>query len=435
MTTSRRRRKYKGLLLFAAQTLVFAGIFSVLLHYSGLSSELFARIDPPTPFSEVKFAPPRALELPKSPFLEAGRRSDGSIDSELMEARFRAAGLRPRQAVDIASHLLPLSTNIIAVDDPAFEAILQGEARQAADYLEKSYPKAALALSGPNPPTHYDYDDRWVDFQVRMIWMSSYHKPRISPAPNKEKMPAAHAALLEAVRTSGLRALRVAPSDLSDPASIKRLAARINEANQGLQRATGWTGGVLGLGGRLELTVGAPITGDVDGVTVSAMRSDRLRITGQPHSLGHEWFHVLDFTMARRVFAAPTHETLSAQLAPFRVVHNHHLATKWKTARSDLVAAAPHWYRARRLEAITDLSPYWISNSETMAFAFQAHAAQTSHTLALTHPLEEYNRKYPHTYPTPTELEKQSPTWTELFASLSPLYQPAMQAASEPRGQ
>lgn len=427
MTKSRPR--YRRLVLFVIQTLALAGVFSLLLQYSGLSGELFARIDPPVAFSPVKFESPRLVKVPQSPFLEAGRRSDGSIDSELMEARFRASGLSERQAVDIASHLLPLSTNIIAVNDPAFEAILVEEARAASDKLEKSYPRAHRALSQNNPPAHYDYEDRWTDFQVRMVWMSSYHHPHISPPPNKEKMQAAYAALFEAVRVSGLRALRVAPSDLSDPASIKRLAARITEANQGLQRATGWTGGVLGLGGRLELTVGSPITGTIAGVTVSAMRSDRLRITGQPHSLGHEWFHALDFTLGRQVLAAPTHETLSAQLAPFRLVSDHALAKEWKAARAGLVKAAPDWYRARKIEAILALSPYWMAHSETMAFAFQAHAAKTSHTLALQQPLEEYNLYHPHTYPTAEEVARQEATWKALFAVLRPIYQPQLDAA------
>lgn len=104
-----------------------------------------------------------------------------------------------------------------------------------------------------------------------------------------DHLVAARARLIEAVRTTGLAALRVPPVVWSNPTALTSWADRLVEANTELQRTTGLPGQVLGLNGRVLLALDRTSSG-----TATATNGFYLLINADWGTLGHESFHTFD---------------------------------------------------------------------------------------------------------------------------------------------
>lgn len=373
-----------------------------------------------TPITAPKPAAGRWLELESSPFLEVGRRTDGSIDMSATLAGWHKAGLTEKDAVDVLERLAPLAPTILAVDDPAFERVLQDEATQAAAELASDYPLAHARLT----EQAWEADAPGAqDLRAVQEWTYARHLWQRLGGQGTEGagfvdfdgMEAARTALAKTAGEVGLRALRVPVTGMTSSWALTMLSDDLHAANRDLQKVTGWTQGVLGLGGRVELNTGH--AHGAEGSTTNSW-SGRLQMTSPRSALSHEWLHALDFTLAHYALATSTSRTLSSQEGPLRVHAANSVATDWSGARESMEAASPLWQSARSSKF---LSPYWQNNSEEMAYALQAQVHQVGTTLHLASPLEKYNKTHPHAYPSPAETAAQAPLWNDLFAKLAPL--------------
>lgn len=133
------------------------------------------------------------------------------------------------------------------------------------------------------------------------VWRAAIDHPSLDDLPKPPRgldMDAARAALEQAVITTGLAGIRVPVPYWEDPKHVWRLAKAIERADAQLSEITGWPSPVLGLGGRIILTIGAP-----GNSTILHTPQGLLDVRTDWTSLAHEWFHALDYAMAPELLA------------------------------------------------------------------------------------------------------------------------------------
>lgn len=359
----------------------------------------------------------RFLSLPQSPFIEAGRLASGALDSSRMLSAWQQAGITEEQANDIVDRLDPLSPVVLGVNDPGLEKDLIQAAHRAATDLAQDYPDAARALSTVTPATDLPEQSSDTWYTARQALARQADLSRLPDADgNAFAFQKARRALAQATSSSGLAALRVPLANTASPTHLEHLAHTVRAANADLQRATGWSHGVLGLGGRIMLTIGSP-QGDGSGLTGKSW-SGPVAIVSTREALGHEWSHALDMTVAQAVFSNPLPRTVSGQDGPLRQLSSPDMLTAWHAHENALRAASPQWTHANHDRFLNRL---YISNqSEMNARAFAAFLNPQAKVLDMgsMQPRADMSAAL---YPQGAELTQANATWSQLFQDLAPL--------------
>lgn len=411
--------------------------FSVLAAWAltptGLPQEVAARV---VEASRIETAPEHIhwVSGATSPFLEAGRQFDGSLSVPKMLLAWKSAGLPPDQAFAVLKKLEPMTPVLMGRVDPQLEGDFMADAAAASLALEQAYPQVVENLRTNKkivmtPAQRKSLDAAWGGVGALLLKQTQDFagaSPQLWTADTTphQNMKKARQSLATAVQETGLRSLRLPLVYWATPQEVARAAQTLTTANSELATATGWTGQVLGLGGRVELALGNPSEDyRASGVTLGD-RSGRLQITTRWESLGHEWFHAFDRTLGRMVFAASDGANLSESMGPLRMVSdNKPVWQAMRVASIQVFEVAPEWEKLRENAAKVRDSNYWVDNSEGLAFAF---ATQLQHSTAqvLSRPQAEFDKTWqvePERIPLPIESAAQTPFFQALFKAAAPL--------------
>lgn len=326
----------------------------------------------------------------------------GQVDGLELINQWKDGGITPNQAFELISLLAWTQSPVIArtqqVEDQAraqsqaTQSIFEVKTHdQAAAFLSRTT-REDLVLRGVLHASEGDSamvaEDR--DWQaVVNYWqiMSSDRLDETTSLPGAVEAPQAMAAarerLLRAVDDAGLAGLRVPLATFNDSDNVERLAERLEQANAELQTATGWTGPVLGLRGRVMLTVMAPLNMSL----AFPQQAGQVGLVSAWEDVGHEWIHAVDFALRTAPGDLDTMGgfTLTQQLidgAPQGA-----LQQAWRDLPNQLreasLAAGNAWYRDRdarvaKLAASSDEDEQWQaryigSRHETLAYAWQSH--------------------------------------------------------------
>lgn len=116
--------------------------------------------------------------------------------------------------------------------------------------------------------------------------------------------------LTQAVESAGIAAYVVNHNVLEAPYLLEKSAIAIETANEELQKATGWNGGVLGLNNRVIInTEYYSMSG-----SARSLPNGYISLKADWATISHEWFHTLDFLQSRYIFGAWKGTTLSDYL-------------------------------------------------------------------------------------------------------------------------
>lgn len=365
--------------------------------------------------------------VPDDPFFRAGQMSNGQWSVVRMLEAWKQAGLTADQAAEVLvffhERLLPTVTDASLVDRR------KAEWSTAQTTLRQALPHAWKTLEDLSPKDRVAPID-WAlaeSGQETLEWVQLLGEVG-SLAPSLTDLPLdglsleeARDAVKAAVRTAGLKQLNVPLAVWSDPTRMADMAAGIEQANRDLEAITGWSGGVLGLDGRLTLTLGTIDVALVDGRQADGQR---LEMETDWRDLSHEWLHALDFTMARRSQQHPRFGTLTSHrdgwVRHWRAVP---AARSWWAAVEQMETAGQPWVDRRQkavdehvLARRTDMKGYWTDPTELMAFAWEARTRRLEGLVLLGEkalPLDGDHASV--ISPKPVELMAMEPAWDPLL--------------------
>lgn len=378
------------------------------------------------------------LKMPSSPFLQAGK-VNGQIVPDLLAQRWKAARLSDQDLMRVSRLVSALTPVLMGRDDPAVELQYQQEAEEAVKALHRFFPEQEkkLALFLQDDVSLYPKVDPTISWSKVQNFTSmnqanfpsiSYTIPRdIAP---KDQMVFAHQALGKAMQTTGLKALRLPLLYGNDAHSIYETAKNLEKANEELAMATGFKGKVLGLNGRVELLLAAPVDVKNTHGLVTSDVSGRLQMIASWKALGHEWFHALDMVLSGEVMHASGIKLLTRNIEPLRLPKDWNTYQVWKKAVNGIEDAAPEWINHKQgqifLSPLKDAKQdhfehYWQDKGEMMAFAFTAHLNGLPFVSALRNEnVAEYQETntYSFVYPSEQETKQQNVVWQLLFTHL-----------------
>ena len=253
----------------------------------------------------------------------------------------------------------------------------------AQDLGQEGLNNLARAAASPQfkvASTSQDFSDAdWQELRT-MIKEEAASAPVRSP-PSDISMAQATLALEDAVRDTGLRSISPSLWQLRSTQSVLELANNLQTANAELSRATGWKGKVLGLDGRLELSMGPIMQKDETtagaAAVVVADTSGRLQMVSGFTELGHEWGHFFDHVSAREVLVNPSQRPLTENVQVFRSVLDPGIKQAMRNLNESLNDGSPKWQEAREKADDRNESHYYMRGAETFAYAFAAYLTNT----------------------------------------------------------
>lgn len=349
--------------------------------------------------------------------MQMGVDGQGRFSVSQALSQWRGAGLTPIDGLKA----MELLRSWMALDWSVFEgARPQRQTRMLTDAATAFHQMESLRDKGDTAPDRSDKkatdDALWETLQRDAE--AIFTKKDLSP-PAGLTMDQALRELEVAARASDLNTLRLHVSVFSSPQKVWTVAQELTQINKELQQATGWTGGVLGLGGRLDLTLSKPL--DIGAAGVMKTTPDgRILVTGALSTLGHEWFHALDFAAAQQAF---TYVPVLAYTDPEITDPDFPTLARLPDvvqARAALTSALNNpksvWFQNRTNTG----SPYWLRSTEAAAFAFQSllisqNSVSAGGAEALPAAIRAYN---PQRSPSSDEIAVIGDRFEELFRSL-----------------
>lgn len=378
------------------------------------------------------------IEMPSSPFLEVGRKNDGSIDIYLLLSKWQQAGLTPEEASLAIEHLNLMTPVLMGVQDQDLEKQLLDEAKMASEGLKSKFPQAFNNCERLLQQQPSKNNISWNTDQIKSLkeqWnMTRVEAPSASFVP-KVSFDQSKQLLEGMVAETGLHALRIPLSNWTSPMYVARLSEGLKKANEELQMVTGLQGPVLGLGGRLELSLGKPTLKRLMGAEGQAIASrfGRLQLATGWNTFLHEWFHVVDYTASRVVLQNPDNQTLSDHAKHEALSHSKGVYHAWSQSIQDLESLTPRWQAARQKAYQESQQEDWIDPAEGMAYAFSAYANYNYNlTVLKDQKINEYAQNEPFRSPNQEESIRVKPLFEKLFAQIQILnLTQALEASSD----
>lgn len=396
------------------------------LHHGQVVVDVLARMATIQAHEQVRPQQP-VWVTPDNPFFRAGQMDTGHWSVVRMLEAWKQAGLTSEQAAEVLvffhERLLP------SVTDASVAEHQKQQWDKAQAQLKKALPQAWDALDNISPqdkvvPIDWAMSDgteetmRWVELLGEIGAMAPSMTDLQLEVLTLEQ---ARDAVKEAVRTSGLKKLNVPLAVWSDPTRLTDMASGLMQANRDLETITGWKGGVLGLDGRVSLTLGTIDSALVDGIQADG---GRLEMESDWGELSHEWLHALDFVMARQTLAHPRFGTLTDHRQGWLRHWNPSPPTRaWWAAVDHMEASGKAWVtrrgkavQQRMLARRTDMKGYWTDPTELLAFAWEARTRRLPGLELLgekSAPMENDHANL--IAPKPTELAGMEPGWEPLL--------------------
>lgn len=329
---------------------------------------------------QVNASPDRAGLL--HPLAQAGF-ENGTFNSQRMLDRWQRAGMQVRDAelfYDIMVEITAPADNL-----PNLERMeVLDNAGFALEHLERewndaksAHVKAHLAQAVVNPSfqAHADANAQQKEAEFWTHLRERAAEGIVVPTPANTTMARAHQDLQNAMTEVGLGSFRLSLWQNRSPEAVAQTAVLLKQANQELQKATGWSGRTLGMDGRLNLTMGPVIDQSEAHAFVRAVNdthSSTIEMTSGWESLGHEWFHVFDHVLARQVLKHPNHRPLSENAQMFRAAVNPEAKQAMVQLNRAINDDSPHWHRLREAVDKQRGSIYFTRGTEAGAYAFAA---------------------------------------------------------------
>ena len=293
------------------------------------------------------------------------------------------------------------------------------------DLTEQDYANISRAAADPSfsiAPRTKDHPSHWQDLQAEIAHDAPASQAKV---PAKVSMDQAPSALEQAVRTAGLRSFSPSLWQMRSPEAMMDTAQKLQQANAELAHATGWKGQVLGLDGRVELSMGPIVASEVAPSAAALVAVDgtgRLQMVSGWAELGHEWFHAFDHVAAREVLVNPSQRPLTENAQVLRSFHDTEIKQAARNLNESFNDGSPNWERQREeVDELTDKT-YFTRGAEVGAFAFAAYLTKTG-AKVLTH--EAYadpgEAMEIHRTPSLDEQEHQAPFFKALFDATLPL--------------
>ncbi len=385
----------------------------------------------------------------------------GQVDGLELINQWKEGGVSPDQAFELISVLVWTQSPVIArTDEIAAQAIAQSQSTQS--IFEISNAKQAEAFLSHNnrdelvlrgllhsceAQSALPSEDRtWENVANYWQIMSSDRLDETTsiPVPSKyeQNMDEAKERLLRAVDNSGLAGLRVPLANFNDSENIVAIAERLELANHELQQATGWKGPVLGLRGRVMLTVMSPLN-----ISMAFPQQDnQFGMVSAWEDLGHEWLHVVDFALRTKPadMSITGGYTLTQQV--LRSPAQNKVQQLWKDLpdrlRQASIKAGHVWYterddRVKKLAESADEDEQWkagyvASRHETLAFAWQSHLQANAPSDSILSDFKgKINANDGVMGPKVEEDDVAAPIWKETMAELGKMWWQATPTLSE----
>ena len=374
-----------------------------------------------------------------SPYLEVGFQ-DGAWSMDRMLQAWRRAGMDGFTAqfiLDELARTLPDVAGLPIVDrkekvEQARET-LQGLAQMAPEITER-LPRAANGEIFAPVSDEFTVGISGLEMQQAWDEASRFDEDRPAPPPRVASMADAKKMLAQAVERTGLRALTLSLDQWQSPDTVAQAARNLVQANAMLERATGWQGKVLGLDGRVELALGAPIQAPGANGVATADLSGRLQVVAEWQALGHEWYHGFDYVISRMVMTHSLQQPLSNNLGAWRLVEKHGPYQAMENLVRATSEQAPSWTREREIVAAAtkSRSAYWVDPAEVLAFGFGAHLKHNLDARLIVDPSPGAPLA-----PAPGLAESQAlaPFYTAMFDAAAPLGlagQPSVEVRMDP---
>lgn len=371
--------------------------------------------------------------------LAVGKDAQGQWSAQRMVRGWQEAGLRPADAMTLWPLVLAVLQDWSWGADPRLARQGYASAREASLRLARDYdafftrapaPRTTMlpafvpaldgALAGlPELLAEQEHGRwRWQQEKERAFWAQldalTASGQALAPPPAGLTMQEAKREIERVAVEVGLRSLRLPVVLFSTPASVWNTAKTLERANYELEQLTGWSGPVLGLGGRLDLTIASPIMAWADGL-VAPNPDGRIQMVTTWAALDHEWFHALDFVarqnaVERWVSYRPLTEGLMWVERP-RLPAVVAAAQAIDAAMQDPARA---WTRTRTAQS----NPYWSRTSESAAFAFSGWVARQQSPLLRNRGLAIERIFAAHRVPGDEEIERLGPLYQAYFRSL-----------------
>lgn len=432
-------RRLLATLAATAPLILGMGLGNVLPD-TGLATELAARVAQLPVLGSAPEIPVRQAALPVSIYLEVGRQADGSLDVPAMLSAWRNAGLPAAAAPGALNQVQALLPLFVGRHDPALEAQAVADAKAAAKALASAHPDVTLRLvAGQTVALAPAERSAWAGTIGRLA-MDGAHDTALpatlaSQRGHAEDSSMAHAehAVARAVAETGLKAFRPSLWQMRSPEALADAAGKLQQANAELARATGWTGRVLGLDGRVALAMGPSslegLDAHVDSHTLDGTAQLSMQATWK--SLGHEWFHAYDYALSNAVLAHPTRAPMTGSLQPLRQAPGHGAT---KAALASVLQAvgegSPEWAAHRRHADATHHLTYFTTDLEASAYAFASHLNRSGASVLRSAFVSPGHA--PERAPGAVEGARQAPAFARLFAVTATLNLAGGPAVSTP---
>ncbi len=187
-----------------------------------------------------------------------------------------------------------------------------------------------------------------------------------------QKMAQALASLKMAVHDTGLNSLKIPLPMWSSSEHLNEVAFHLQQSNRELQSVTRWSGAVLGLKEKVNLTV--TYAHDLSFASVSD--NGDVDIQASFSSLAHEWEHALEYVLAQQVGYKPTKgPALLTRAVSDDFVHP--LVQQWKTVGEHIDTVMSNtWYATlqEKSKKFPQNAAYYANRHEHMAYTFEAFA-------------------------------------------------------------
>ena len=369
------------------------------------------------------------VALPRSPFVEAARWEDGSVDLREIVNLWSRAGLSTTQIYDVAKLHAALGPTWMGTQDLDQEAKFKRRAKDALATLRTNYPVAWQRLSdrdwvAKNAHRKTTPDNANLLRQLaNEVQFPDFVEERTRTADDYDDATKARARIMQGMKVAGLRSLQLSYMAGHTAKGMMDTAIFLEQTNQRLVEFTGWKGPVMGLGGRIDVVIDG---GGADhlAITTTALLLDRdiaqrpnVTIAGQPSSYFHEMGHALDFILAREAYrfndkANSLSEAIvnlnESLWSGMKLRRNGDVEKVMQKVLDGLPQNAPSWQLAREEFAHRTGHSYWTNPTEGFGFALAGQFIA-------------FDEDEPWRTPSPEETAKQKPLLVQFFKDLAPL--------------
>lgn len=401
-----------------------------------LRKDWSAVVNPAQPYHAPPLAPPKWVPF-SSRLLDVGQDRKGWSVMRMLLA-WRQAGLTVEEAraLSISVHEFALPT-VMGRASESLEAAHQARLKAVEQVVAITRPDAWQALGRITPDTPLGLPDDIAsvvsnpDGQELLAWVALFGEIDLMSSrstgledPQDLSWEEAKDSLAQATHDVGLKHVRVPLALWGCAPCLSDMALGLRQANADLSAIAGWSGPVLGLDGRVGLTLGVLESAHADGHERSG---ESLEVRSDWQDLAHEWFHALDLVVGRQTQPFPRPEPLSAYPpGSWRWVASSSAARHWWRAQNRLFAAGAPWIERRRVFGEQTLDPnYWTAPAELLAFGFEHHVRTSTKSTWLLEPPHDGLSYDPAFVLAPLDVEQ---------AKMAPLWEPMLRESGRSLG-